>query len=544
MEAAGIVFRILGGLALFMFGISMLSNTMKRFAGSRLKKILEHATANPLKGMAAGATTTFLVQSSSVTVLLLLGLVNAGIMKLNQAVYVILGSGIGTTITAQIVAFKVTVLFSPLLIAGFALRTLGSTRERLRDIGELIFCLGLIFLAMQIMTDGARPLKEFSAVTDLIARFGHYPIYGILLGILFTAITSSSSATTSLVIALSMEGVVDLVFGISLIVGANIGTCVLELIAIIGTNIAAKRTGMAQFVINLFGAVLIYPLIVPFAQVIAMTADDIPRQIANGHTVFNLSVSFLVMPFTGMLIYFLERIVPGREKKVAAVSASLDNRILHIPALALSQVEKEVQKMVQITEEMLKLARQGVIDDDQDARQIVREYEKNVDLMNSRLAEYLGQISTLLLSDKERLLKRALAHTITDLERIADLAENLVNYAQQKEIVFSRSAMKELEIIFENIIYGYDGAVRAMRRKGRKVDTDKRGMKKQAKILRAEYRHNYYSRQVRKDEILAVDAFYPMVLRDLERIGGTRLISPIILTVCDQVMLSGPFAKS
>ena len=520
METVGIVFRIFGGLALFMFGISLLSNTLKRFAGARLKRMLGHATSNPLRGMAAGAMATFLVQSSSVTVLLLLGLVNSGVMQLRQAVYVILGSEIGTTITAQIVACKMTLLFFPLLIVGFVLRAVGADKERMRDTGELIFCLGLIFLAMQIMTDGARPLNTYPGFPDLVIRFGHYPIFGILLGTVFTAITSSSSATTSVVIALSMEGVIDLVFGISLIIGANIGTCVLELVAIIGTTVSAKRTGLAQFMINLLGAILIYPVIFPFADLIAMTAENLPRQIANAHTIFNLTVSFLLLPFTGLFIVLLEKIVPGSEPRGTAVSATLDTRILSIPTIALSNAEREVHGMVSITEEMLKLARRGVIENDQDARQTVREYEKTVDLMNGRLAEYLGQISTLQLTNSDRLLKRALAHTLTDTERIADIAENLVDYVEQRQSVFSRSAIQELDNLFANALYAHDTAVRAMKRKGRTLDIDLGDVQHQGRVLMAEYWQNYYMRQVQKDEILAIDVLYPMMLRDLERIGG------------------------
>lgn len=357
METATLIFQILGGLVLFMFSISMLSDTMKRVASIRLKIILEKATASPLRGMFAGTIVTFLVQSSSVTVLLLLGLVNAGVMNLTQAVYVILGSEIGTTITAQIVAFKITVYFFPLIIAGFVLRVAFPSSENLRNIGEAMFCLGLVFLSMKIMSDGAKPLKDYPLIMDVIVQFGRFPLYGILIGAIFTTITNSSSATTSLVIAMSMEGVVGLTSGIALIIGANIGTCFLELIAIVGTNLSAKRTGIAQFIINLLGALLIYPFILPFSEFIASTAHDIPRQIANAHTVFNVAVSFILLPFVSTLIFILKKIIPGEEINVTDISPGLDENILNVPALALHQAEEEVHKMATLTEKMLKLVR-------------------------------------------------------------------------------------------------------------------------------------------------------------------------------------------
>lgn len=257
MEIFSITTQILGGLALFLFAINRLSSTLKKIAGVKLRYILQKATGNRLMGAASGTLVTFLVQSSSVTVLLLIGMVNAGVLNLRQAVYVILGSEIGTTITAQIVAFKVNMLFYPLLMIGFFTLSFAG-KEKYRNLGEIVFSLGLIFLSMKLMTDGSRPLKDFPLIIDAFSRFGASPFLGIIIGALFTSITSSSSATTSLIIAMGMEGVVDLRSGIALMIGANIGTCTLELIASIGTNVIARRTGMAQFLINIIGALLFF----------------------------------------------------------------------------------------------------------------------------------------------------------------------------------------------------------------------------------------------------------------------------------------------
>ncbi|MCL7486864.1 MAG: Na/Pi symporter [Desulfobulbaceae bacterium] len=305
MDVLFILTQIGGGLVLFLFSIRMLSNTLKKISSIHLKTILQKATANPVKGACMGTMVTFIVQSSSITVLLLLGLVNAGIMNLRQAVYVILGSEIGTTITAQIVAFKVKIIFYPFMIAGFAMSLL-CTKEKLKHTGEILLFMGMIFLAMKIMADGSRPLRDFPQVLDIITNFGVYPAMGILIGATITAITNSSSATTSLVIAMSMEGVIGLQSGIALIIGANIGTCVLELIAAVGTSTAAKRTGVAQFIINIFGALLFYPFLDLFAEMISLTATDMPRLIANAHSVFNVTVSLVLMPFVGVLIFFLK----------------------------------------------------------------------------------------------------------------------------------------------------------------------------------------------------------------------------------------------
>ncbi|MDY0220380.1 MAG: Na/Pi cotransporter family protein [Desulfobacterium sp.] len=492
---------------------------MKKVASIRLKTILGKATANPLKGLFAGTIVTFLVQSSSVTVLLLLGLVNAGVMNLRQAVYVILGSEIGTTITAQIVAFKITVFFFPLIIAGFVLRAAFPARENLRNIGEALFCLGLVFLSMKIMSDGAKPIKDYPLIMDVIVQFGRFPLYGIIIGAIFTTVTNSSSATTSLVIAMSMEGVVDLTTGISLIIGANIGTCVLELIAIVGTNISAKRTGMAQFVINLMGALLIYPFIFPFSELIASTAQDIPRQIANAHTVFNVAVSFIFLPFTSALIFILKKIIPGEDINVTETSRGLDENILKVPALALYQAEEELRKMAFLTEEMLKLARAAFFAGDKKAGETVTKHKKTVEAMHYNLTNYIGKITVLLLSNRDISRRRAISRSLADIERIADLAKNLAEYAKQKEIVFSEPTKRKLEKIFNKTVNVYSAAVQALKRKRKAVITNATRLENMTDSFEPDYSKKHYGRLKQRKGITGLDLFYPVVLRDLERIG-------------------------
>lgn len=401
MEIFSITTQILGGLALFLFSINRLSSTLKKIAGVRLRQILQKATDNRLLGAASGTLVTFFVQSSSITVLLLLGMVNAGVMNLRQAVYVILGSEIGTTITAQIVAFKVKMLFYPLLAAGFLTLSL-APKEKYRNFGEIIFSLGMIFLAMKLMTDGSRPLKDFPLVIEAFSSFGAFPFLGIIIGALFTSVTSSSSATTSLIIAMGMEGVVDLPSGIALMIGANIGTCTLELIASIGTNVTARRAGMAQFLVNLIGALIFYPFINGFAELVSRTAHELPRHLANAHTLFNLSVSLMFMPFVGLLIIILEKIVSGRERSEAENFGILDERFLKVPSLALSEVEEEVNRMAEITKEMLKSARAAFFLHDKDAIKSVREDEMRIDTIHEKVGNYLNQISTIMLSEEDR----------------------------------------------------------------------------------------------------------------------------------------------
>ncbi|MDH3330443.1 MAG: Na/Pi cotransporter family protein [Desulfobulbaceae bacterium] len=518
MNILFILFQVGGGLVLFLFSIGMLSNTLKKVSSVRLKSILQKTTGNRVKGALTGTAVTFTVQSSSVTVLLLLGLVNAGIMNLRQAVYVILGSEIGTTITAQIVAFKVTMIFYPLMIAGFAMSTLGS-KEKVKNTGDILLYLGMIFLSMKIMSDGSSPLKDYPLVLNILADFGVYPLLGILIGAVLTAITNSSSATTSLVIAMSMEGIISLDSGIALIIGANIGTCVLELIATVGMNMAARRTGMAQFMINIFGALLFYPFLEQFSELISLTAATTPRLIANAHTVFNITVSLILMPFVGVLISVLSIIIPGKEEQPASAYGILENKFLTVPALALYEAEQEVNRMASIVAELLRHAQKVFFEGDEDAVKLISETEKIVDTIYEKVSSYLNKISTVMLNEEDRAKKRALVHAVTDLERIADLAENIAGYAGQERVFFSDAAKRDLEVFFDNAVQNYTAAANSLKMKGKALDIDIHRMEHQVKELIAQYRKKYLYKLAEDEFRPVVDAFYPDVLKDIGRIS-------------------------
>jgi len=507
-----------GGLVLFLFSIQMLSNTLKKIASGRLKSILQKATGNPVKGALTGTVVTFMVQSSSVTVLLLIGLVNAGIMNLRHAIYVILGSEIGTTITAQIVAFKINMIFFPIMIAGFAMSSLGS-KEKVRYIGDILLYLGMIFLAMKIMSDGSKPLASYPLVLDILVNFGTYPLLGILIGAILTTITNSSSATTSLVIAMSMEGIIPLSSGIALIIGANIGTCALELVASIGMGTAARQTGMAQFIINIVGTLLFYPFLEQFAQIISLTATETPRLIANAHTVFNITVSLLLMPFVGVLIFILKKIVPAGENTVEPSFGFLENKFLTVPTLALYEAEQEVNRMAAIVAESLKQAQKAFFENDNDAAKLLTENEHIVDTMYEKVGNYLNRISTVMLNEEDRSKKRALVHAITDLERIADLCENIAGYARQEKVIFSDNAKKDLAVFFNNAEEMYANASESLKSKRKVLSLDVHKMEDQIKKLKTEYRDKFLLMLEQDPSRPVIDAFYPNVLKDIGRIS-------------------------
>jgi len=321
-----------------------------------------------------------------------------------------------------------------------------------------------------------------------------------------------------MVIAMSMEGVIDLPSGIALIIGANIGTCVLELIATAGTNAAAKRTGMAQFIINLLGAVIFYPFLRPFAELVATTAHDLPRHLANAHTIFNLTVSLLLMPFVGLFVLLLEKIIPSDDRGESDQVIILDEKFLAVPALALYEAETEVNRMASLAEEMLQNAQKALLYKDTDSYKIVLDNEKAVDNINEKVNNYLNKISVLTLSRHDRNKKRALGHAITDIERIADLAENLAGYSLQKEVVFSDKAILELERIFANAFLTYSAAAKSLRKKQKSLAKDVSFLEREADELELDLRTKYLTWQEDDTIRLRKDALYPRVLNELERI--------------------------
>ena len=325
-----IIFKLIGGLALFMFAITMLRETLGKLSGVRVVKILEKVSNDPFKGMAAGTATTFMTQSSSITVLTLIGFVNAGMMTFRQSVNVMLGSEIGTTITAQLVAFDIGFLFWPLIAIGFFMKMF-SKNEKVELVGAVIFSLGLIFVSMEFMKEGARPLTiDYPYFHDLINLYGGNALFGILIGALIAGVTQSSSATTSLVIAMGAAGAIDLGPSIALVMGANIGTCFLELFAGIGATTPAKRTAVAQALINVVGVSLFFPFLTPFASLVELTALDLPRQIANAHTIFNVIVSIIFIPLVGLTVRFCERLIPDKEGEIIG-KYHFDDQMLHMP---------------------------------------------------------------------------------------------------------------------------------------------------------------------------------------------------------------------
>ncbi len=520
MQSFELAFGIIGGLALFMYGITLLRETLGKISGARVTRILEKVSNNPAKGMWAGAAATVMTQSSSITVLTLIGFVNAGLMTFSQSVNVMLGSEIGTTITAQLVAFEIGMMYWPLIAIGF-FGSMFSKNEKVDLFSRVLFSLGLIFLSMDFIKLSARPLGENQVFVDLINDYGSNPLIGILIGAVIAGITQSSSATTSLVIALGMSDVIRLDAGIALVMGANIGTCFLEIVAAIGATSPAKRTALAQTMINVIGVAIFVPFLVQFSDLVVLTSPDLPRQIANAHTIFNVIVSFLFVPLVGLLVRFCERVIPDKEGEVIG-KHSFDDQMLHMPQAALREAEREIIRTADLTLTMIQEGRTALLEMNPDKADRVLRYEDEVD-DNCRTTErFIDKIREEELGQVDTIWRMKLLAVLTDVERVGDLSNNIAEFAferLQNGIRFSKTGVRELERMFDLVEETYSTAIKALKTKNRDIAKEAVALEDEVDALERELKKNHRDRM--RDGICMpeADTIFVETLRNLERIS-------------------------
>jgi phosphate:Na+ symporter len=435
-----------GGLGLFLFGLDQMTRALKAVAGSRLQNVLATLTVSRLSGVATGAFVTAILQSSSVTTVLLVSFISSGLMTLSQSVGVILGANIGTTITAQIVAFKVTKLALGMIGVGFAV-TLLPKRSALRHHGSGILGLGLIFLGMTVMSDSMAPLGSYPPFIEWMVRMEH-PALGILAAAAFTGVVQSSSATTAIVIAMASQGLISLATGVALILGANVGTCITAVLASIGKPREAVRAALVHVIFNLVGVLLWLGFLDELAQAasaisptrpalegIDLLAAETPRQIANAHTLFNTINALLFLPFASLLARLTERLVPDRPslKEELIRVLYLDKALLSTPSLALEQARRELTRLIEHVERMFQAALPAVLTGNARALDEVASLDDGIDSLYQHIVTYLGQISEEKLSDEETTNLMLLIAATNAIESIGDVIEtDLVSRGRER----------------------------------------------------------------------------------------------------------------
>ncbi len=462
-EYLQIVFISVGGLGLFLFGIQMMATGMQNAAGDRLRRILEVLTTRPIIGVLTGVLITMLIQSSGATTVMVVGFANAGLITLSQAISVIIGANIGTTVTTQIIAFKIEDIAFPIIGLG-ALIIFFSRRRQYRYLGEAILGMGLLFLGISTMAAGLEPLKDLPAFHGLLAKFGTFPLLGVIGGALFTAALQSSSAFTGVIIALSMQGMITLSEAIPLILGSNIGTCVIAFIASAGTNVTARRAAMAHLYFNVIGVVLCLFILTPFTSLVLKTASTVTRQIANAHSIFNVFNSLFFILILPYFARFISYIVPGEEVSIGIGPNYLDKRMLPTPAAAIQGSKKELLRMAMIAREITGEAISAFVKNDLKKGVHIDQMEDLLDSLEEGINIYLAELSQNPLAEAQSKMVASFMSAANDLERIGDHATNIKQLAELKveeRLPFSEQALEELSMIYEKINVMLERAIQA-----------------------------------------------------------------------------------
>ena len=500
LELFTLLMGLAGGLALFLFGMEQLADALKAVAGERMRWVLGRLTTNRVTGALTGAFVTAVIQSSSVTTVLVVGFITAGLMSMSQSIGVIMGANIGTTITAQIIAFKVTRYALLLIAVGFGLM-FTARRERRRQEGAGILGLGLIFFGMGVMSSAMEPLRSYPPFLDSMVRLEH-PVLGILVGAAFTALVQSSSATTGIVIVMASSGLISLPAGIALIFGSNIGTCVTALLASIGKPREALRAAVVHVLFNVAGVLVWLGLIDQLATVVtavspraeelsgmARLAAETPRQIANAHTIFNVANTALFLGFAAWFARLSEWMVPDRpiEEEEVVRAKYLDQELLSTPPLALDRVRLEILHMGDKTGAMIREALPTILQGDREDLVALATMDDAVDDLHGKVITYLGRISQQTLNEDQTEELMRLMAVANDLENIGDLIEtNLVTLGsrrREQQVVVSAATREVLERFHAAVERAFDAAMTAVTTKSDEARRVVTGMKQEINRL-------------------------------------------------------------
>ena len=455
---------LLGGLALFLFGMEMMSEGMKKTAGGKLRVILETLTNNKLVAVAVGTFVTMIIQSSSATTVMLVSFVQAQLMSFTQTLGIILGSGIGTTITAQLIAFKLTDYSLLVIGIGFLVLFI-SKSNKLKNIGEGILGFGILFFGMYIMSDSMYPLRTYQPFIDLLLNLENL-LLGIIVGAIFTALIQSSSAFTGILIVLGTQGLITLEAAIPLILGSNIGTSITALLASLNSAREAKRVALAHTFFKVIGVILFIWWIPTFAELVrtispagseslkglAYLADVVPRQIANAHTVFNVVLTFALLPFTKFAGKFIEWALPDiPEDEIESIYKTkyLEESLISTPTLALNLAKAEIIRVANKVQKMVEQILVPFLNNDREVIDKILDEESEINFLNIKIIQYLTEISQKSLQEERADEVFQMMHSVTELEQIGDVVSKrlvpLANKRMDLNLSFSEEGKKEIE---------------------------------------------------------------------------------------------------
>ena len=520
-----IVIGIMGGLGLFLYGMNLMGEALEKAAGSKLKKIIELLTSNIFMGVIVGTIVTAIIQSSSATTVMVVGFVNAGIMTLPQAVGVIMGANIGTTVTAQLVSIDINGL-APIALGIGIILYLFTNKPKTKHIAEVLIGFGILFTGMDFMKEAVKPLAEYSGFTNALLTFGKYPILGLLLGFGITAIIQSSSASMGMLVVLASQGLIPLNSALPILYGQNIGTCVTSLLSSIGASISARRAALIHLMFNVLGTIifLIFLNGIVVKAVVYMDPDNVARQIANVHTIFNITSTLMLLPFNKIIIKLATKLVPDSdvEDDDVKVVKYIDDRMIETPSIALVSVEKETLRMGEKSRESLDSAMTGIFEKSEKDLSNTLKKEKVINELQKTILNYLLKLSKAPLNEESREVIDSLFNTVNDIERIGDHAENLAELGKSSivnDVVFSDNARSELSDMYNKVLSTYTYSLESMRTSDVDLACKVIKMEEQVDIMEKTCRLNHMRRL--NNNMCSIDngIIYLEILTNLERVS-------------------------
>lgn len=538
-EKVQIAFGLLGGLAIFIYGMNMMSECLQKAAGEKMRSILALLTKNPVMGVLAGALTTAVLQSSSATTVMAIGFVSAGFMNLPQAISIIIGANIGTTMTAQIIAFKLSDYIYAIIFVGFIISFLVES-EKVKNIGQTIFAFGLLFLGIETMGSVMKPLADSPVFTEMIARVSDVPILGVAVGTLMTLVVQSSSATVAVLQNFASQAgpdgvtsVIGLAGAIPILFGDNIGTTITAVLASIGQTKDAKRTAVAHCVFNISGTFLFIWFVGPFAKLIQMISpkgpeiEVISRQIANTHTIFNCVMTLVWVPLIWLMVKIVMRIIPDGRKEQYSLSEPLylDEKLLGQPTAALQLVAKEVLHCSEIVRDMIRQTREALKNEEKKEIEDVHCKLDAVKSLHARITQYLTDLfASGSLNEEQASQSAGIMYVLSDVNRMGILCGEVaggIKEKMEKKYKYSKEAMKDLGKSLELIETMYSEVLEAI--VSGKLEYAKELVKKREKVMELDIsmRKAHMSRVSKGKCDASLTAPFNSILYSIDRMGNS-----------------------
>ncbi|WP_298472814.1 Na/Pi cotransporter family protein [uncultured Psychrobacillus sp.] len=526
LEWQQMLFEFFGGLGIFLFSIKYMGDGLQKSAGDRLRDILDRYTTNPFMGVLVGIIVTVLIQSSSGTTVITVGLVSAGFMKLRQAIGVIMGANIGTTITAFIIGFDVGGYALPIMAVG-AFLIFFFKKHIVQNVGEVIFGFGGLFLGLELMSGGMKPLRELEAFTDFTLAMSDHSFLGLLAGTIFTLIVQSSSATVAILQGLYSENLLSLQGALPVLFGDNIGTTITAILASLGASVAAKRAAATHVLFNVIGSVIFLILLIPFTLYIEWISGvldlESKMQIAFAHGSFNVANTIIQFPLIGAWAYLVTKLIPGDDVSIEYKPKHLDvNFIEQSPSIAIGQAKEEILRMGALSIQGLEKTYAYLKTKNKRDSDLAYQVEDALNNLDQKITDYLVKISSQPLSDQDSSRHNMLMDTVRDIERVGDHFENileLIEYQEVHRIVLTPDALEDVSEMFELTIKTVEKAIEALNTNDVKLAQE---VAEQENVI------DKMERQFRKNHILRVNEgkcsgqagiMFVDILSNLERIG-------------------------